>query len=120
VAGFEVPAAKLSIYAELLKKLQEQLPVTVTTNGVQTVNGHDIALSFDNAQTLKLRELASSKLPQQVVETGYFTVVREVHEKFHRELLAELQDVNSLTFTDFTLCANRVDDSHVLHTSSEF
>lgn len=119
VASYEVSEDKLSLYLGLLKKLKAQLPLTISIGGTKIVDGRNVALTFDVSQTRVIRELATSLLPQQVIVTNYFTVMREVPEKLQPAVVKSLSKTKSLTLADFKLCANQVDDAHILHSSSE-
>lgn len=119
VASYKVPDANLQLYIELLKRLQAQLPLKIRVSGIRVVDRQNIALSFDTSQTQSIRELAQSVLPKHVIETNYFTVLREVPEELQQRRVDSLENVKSLTFTGFDLCDNRVDEEHTLYSSSE-
>lgn len=113
VVGYKVPSSNLESYTEVLEKLTVCLPLTLDVTGVRVVD-QSIALSFDVDQTKQIRKLAGSSLPDQVITTDYFTVVREAPKASHKELVRILSNIQSLTFTDFKLCADQVDDVHIL------
>jgi hypothetical protein len=118
VAGFNVPDSGLEVYTEVLEKLTACIPLVFNIAGVQVID-QNIALSFDIDQTQQARKLAASLPPDQVIATDYFTVVREVPKTSREELLGILSGIRSLTITDFKLCADRVDNAHILQASSQ-
>lgn len=120
VASYRVPDVNLPLYVELLKDLYAQLPLSISISGVRVVDGRDVALSFNASQTRPIRELAEGTLPRQVIETDYFTAMREVPVELQQRVVDSLESMKSLTFTDFDLCDSRVDEEHILYSSSEF
>ena len=117
--SYKVPVDNLTTYTELLKQLRLLLPLVIKVSGVRVVNGGDIALAFDITQTKRVREMTSSLLPKSVIKTDYFTVVREMPRRHHDDVVQALADTKTLVFTNFNLCANLVNDAHIIHSSVE-
>lgn len=107
-------------YLELLRNLKPKLPFDMNVDGTRVIDGQNIAYTFDISQTKQLRDIASTFFPYEVIKTDYITMMRKVPEELQGEIMHALLEVNSLTFTDFKLCINRIDDSHILHSSFEF
>lgn len=118
VASYKVPSANLPLYMELLERLYAQLPLGIRVTAIRIIDKRNIALSFDANQTQSIRELAENALPKQVIETDYFIVMREIPEELQQRAVDSLEDMKLLTFTDFDLCDSKVDEEHVLYSSS--
>ena len=120
VVSYKVSHDDVAPYVSLLKQLRTRLPLTVRINGTRIVNGHNIAVTFSIDQTEAVRALAGSMHLQEIIETDYLIVMREAPEAAQHSILEALKSTKTLTISDFMLCADRIDSTHILHSSSEF
>jgi len=91
--------------------------LTVAVAGTKVIDGQDIAFTFDINQTLKIRNIAAEIFPHGAIITDYCIIMRHAPRHTHNQIIRELADIKELSFTDFKLCANRVDESGILYSS---
>jgi len=120
VVNYDVEIGRVSLYIDLLRKLESFLPYKIRVTGPIIIDGKHLALSFDIKQTQKIRDLAKKISLGHVVETYYTKVVWYVPKKKQQEVADMLKSIKEMTFYDFKLCANRQEDKSTLYSSLKF
>lgn len=120
VVNTNVEVGQLSLYLDLLKKLEPFLPFKLLITEPIVIDDKHIALSFDIKQTKKIRELAKKITPGNIVETYYTKVVWYVPKNKQQAVMDILKNTKEMVFYDFKLCANRQDDKSTIYSSLKF
>lgn len=107
-------------YLDLLRELKSSLPLKLKTSEVIIRDDMHLALSFDTAQTQKVRDLAQKFIGQGIIETFFTKVVWFVPKEKQGEVIEKLSEVEELIFADFILVANKQNDENTIYSSNRY
>jgi len=116
----DVPVDRLPAHIDLLRELKPYVPFVIKISDVIIKDEKHLALSFDIAQTQKIRDLAAKFVPEGVVTTYYTKVVWFVPKENQAEAIQELKKVKKMIFYDFILVANKQNDENTIYSSNRY
>lgn len=122
----DASVADIARQLDLLQDLKPFLPYTLKIRKLfvkdeTTMPGaQHIAAEFGLDQTKSLIQYARQRVGNVVVETPYIKIIWFVPKESQQKVIAELEGLKELEFTDFFLVSNKQNDENTIYTSNRF